>query len=190
MSAASKLFETIKRAGRKTTSNVEPTCSIPTVEFDASCVTDAVKADLWKNILLLEDIDRNCADQIYDAAVRSISAGRDLSVLLDALMQLNLSGMTTRRAGEISRLLNNRATAIMNRERQETLGIKRALWLYSGAPCEIDPKTPTGQDAAHRASNGKSFDVSKGMFLNGKWTWPGVEPGCKCVSRSVVPGFS
>ncbi len=190
MSAAAKFFEAIKRLGRKPTSTVNPTYGIPTVKFDASRVTDTIKADLRKNIMLLEEIDRNHFDQVYDAALRSISAGRDLSVLYNVLMQMNINGMTKRRAGEIALLLNNKATALMNRERQEALGIKQALWLYSGAPCEINPKRPTGQDAAHRAANGKLFDVSRGMFLDGKWTWPGVELGCRCVSKPIVPGFS
>ena len=189
MSIASKFLETVKRLGRKSTKTDEPTHTIPKVGFDASRVTNAVKADIRKNVLLLE-IDKKHVDRVYDAAIRSISAGRDLSVLHDCLMRLNVSGMTTQRAGEIALFLNNRATALMNRERQETLGIKKAIWLYSGAPCEINPKKPTGQDAAHRAANGRSFDVSKGMLLNGKWTWPGAEPGCRCVSKSVVPGFS
>jgi hypothetical protein len=163
---------------------------IPTVKFDASRVTETVKADLRKNIMLLEGVNRDHFDQVYDAALRSISAGRDLGLLCNVLMQINIDGMTKQRAGEIARLLNNKATALMTRERQGSLGIKQARWLYSGAPCELSPKKPTGQDAAHRAANGKLFDVSTGMLLNGKWTWPGVEPGCRCISKSVVPGFS
>jgi hypothetical protein len=163
---------------------------IPTVKFDTSRVTDAVKADLRKSISLLGDVDQKHFEPIYDAAFRSISAGRDLHLLYKALLQMNIDGLTKRRAGDIARQLNNAATALMNREQQELLGVKQAQWLYSGAPCEIDLKAPTGQDAAHRAANGKKYEVSKGMFLNGKWTWPGVEAGCKCVSKSVIPGFS
>ena len=163
---------------------------IPTVSFDASRVSEAVKEDLRNNILLLEEVEERHFDQVYEAALRSITAGRDLSVFYNALMRMNIAGMTKRRASEIAHLLNNKATAWMTRGYQETLGITQAVWLYSGASCEINPKTPTGQDAAHRAANGKSFDVSNGMFLNGKWTWPGIEPGCRCVSKSAVPGFS
>jgi uncharacterized protein with gpF-like domain len=163
---------------------------IPTVKFDASRVTETVKADLRKNIMLLEGINRDDFEQVYDAALRSISAGRDLSLLYNVLMQINIEGMTKQRAEEIARLLNNKATALMNRERQGSLGIKQAHWLYSGAPCEVNPRKTTGQDAAHKAANGKQYDVSTGMFLNGKWTWPGVESGCRCVSKSVIPGFS
>ncbi|HEY5305172.1 MAG TPA: hypothetical protein VIJ52_00695 [Pseudolabrys sp.] len=167
---------------------------IPTVKFDASMVTEAVKADLKQNILLLGDIDKNHFDQVYDAALRSITAGRDLHVLYSALVQMNIGGMTKRRAEDIARLLNNKATALMQRTRQAAVGITQAKWLYSGAPCKINPKAPSDQDkrqdAAHRAANGKIFEISKGMFLDGKRTWPGVEPGCRCASMPVVAGFS
>jgi uncharacterized protein with gpF-like domain len=163
---------------------------IPTVKFDSSRVNEAVKADIRKNILLLSDIDRKHLEQVYDAALRSISVGRDLHLLSEALMEMNIDGLTKRRAEDIARQLNNAATAVMDRERQESLGIKQAQWLYSGAPCEVNTREPTGQDAAHRAADGKIFEISRGMFLKNKWTWPGVEPGCKCVSKSIIPGFS
>jgi uncharacterized protein with gpF-like domain len=167
---------------------------IPTVKFDASQVTEAVKADLKQNILLLEGIDRNYFEQVYDAALRSISAGRDMFLLGNVLMQMNINGMTIGRAAEIAHLLNDKATALMDRERQESLGITQAKWLYSGAPCITNPKAPSDQDerqdAAHKAANGKIFEISKGMLLDGKWTWPGVEPGCRCASMPIVAGFS
>jgi hypothetical protein len=94
---------------------------------------------------------------------------------------MNIDGMTKRRAAEIAGILNNKATALMQRTRQVALGITQAKWLYSGAPCKLNPKSSLApderQDAAHKTANGKLFDVGKGMFLDGKWTWPGVEPG-------------
>jgi hypothetical protein len=167
---------------------------IPTVKFDPLRVTETVKADVRNTILTLPEIDRNNFEQVYDATIGSISAGRDLHLLFDALMRLNIVGMTEVRAADIARLLNNRATSLMQREQQTALGIKHAIWLYSGAPCIEDPKRPSDhdirQDAAHKAADRKEFQVAKGMFLNGKWTWPGADPGCKCVSRSKIAGFS
>src|SRR5665213_3871854 len=152
---------------------------IPTVKFDASMVTEAVKADLKQNILLLGDIDKNHFEQVYDAALRSITAGRDLHVLYSALIQMNIDGMTKQRASQIALILNNKASALIQRTHRLSVGITQARWLYS-APCKINPKNPSDQDkrqdAAHWAANGMIFEVSKGMFLDGKWTWPGVEP--------------
>jgi hypothetical protein len=108
-------------------------------------------------------------------------------------MGLNLPNMTKKRASEISILLNKQSTAMINRDPQVALGIKYATWIYSGAPCQLNPQKPSAKDirrnAAHKAVNGKRYEVAKGMLLNGKRTWPGRDEGCKCVSRSNVEGF-
>jgi hypothetical protein len=53
----------IKHIGRKSTNDGEPTFRVPTVKFDPSRVTDAVQADIWENILLLEEINSDSADR-------------------------------------------------------------------------------------------------------------------------------
>ena len=64
---------------------------------------------------------------------------------------------------------------------------------HPNAPCMKEPfsSCPTAadvqQDSAHRAANGKRYEISKGLFVDGKWTWPGVEEGCKCLARAVLP---
>lgn len=156
---------------------------IPTVKFDASRVTDAVKIDLKQAIASLGDIRASDVDFIYAAAIRSVSAGRDLRTLYTTLMTLD--HMTERRASHIALFLNNRASSMMDRARMLQVGIKYAKWTYSGAPCE-----PVEIDRVHREANGNRFAVSRGMFIDGKWTWPGVESGCKCVMTAIVPGFS
>jgi hypothetical protein len=137
---------------------------IPTIKFDVSRVTETVKADIKKNVMLLEEVDRNNFDQIYDAALRSISAGRDLSLLSSVLMK---NGVTKQRAAEIVIFLNNRATALMNRERSVSLGIKRAVWIYSGAPCD-NPRSPTDQqkrqNEAHRLQTGSHSISARECF--------------------------
>ena len=109
------------------------TDGILTVSFDASRVSETVKANLRRNILLLEDIEERHFDQVYEAALRSIAAGRDLRVLCNALMRMNIAGMTKGRASEIAHVLNNKATALMTQGRQEAFGITQAVWLYSGS---------------------------------------------------------
>lgn len=183
MSIFSKLFAAIKKPERTTQSTVDLKKPIPTIKFDPSRVSDAVKADIRKNVELLEGIEPKYFDQIYDAAVRSVEAGRDLYLLTNALMQMDIDGMTKRKAGQIAILLNNKATSMMSRERQRSLGITEAIWLYSGRGCE------GLQDSSHAAANGKRYKISEGMFLDGQWTWPGSNEGCRCVSRVVQPEF-
>jgi hypothetical protein len=198
MSIVSKLRSAIWGAGEPKPAvaparTVGQAYTIPTVEFDPKRVTEAIKADLKNNIKKIKEFDEFHFDQIYDAALRSISGGRDLATLFNAIMELNLPGMTKRRAGEISLGLNNKATALMNRDLQVLASITYANWVYSGAPCQVNLKKPSAkdirQDAAHKAADGKRYEVIKGMRLNGRLTMPGREEGCKCFSRPIIAGF-
>jgi hypothetical protein len=155
---------------------------IPTVRFDPAKVTKTVKADLRQNIKALAEVGPGDFETIYDAALRSISAGRALHILYQAL--LTIDGMSKRRAEEISLSLNNKATSLLQSEGQERLGIEYAYWISSGAPCG-----DAEQDAAHKSANRTPYRVNKGMFLNGRWTLPGREDGCKCISKSIIVGF-
>jgi uncharacterized protein with gpF-like domain len=197
MSIFSTLMSAIRGRGRSrlgvaSAERAEPPRVIPTVKFDPERVTDAVKSDLKRNIKKIKEFDGSNFDRIFDA-LRSISRGRDLATLFNAIMELNLPNMTKQRASEISLDLNNKATARMNRDRQASIGIKYATWVYSGAPCYVNLKKPLAkdirQDTAHREANGKRYSVAKGMLLNRRLTTPGREAGCKCISRSIIPGL-
>ena len=198
MSILSKLMSAIRGGGAPKPTvapakAVEQSYAIPTVKFDPKRVTEAVKVDLKKNIRKIKELDESHFDKIYEGALRSISRGRDLATLFNAIMELNLPSMTKQRAGEISRSLNDKATARMNRDRQVSVGIEYATWAYSGAPCYVNRKKPSAkdirQDAAHKAADGKRYEVAKGMLLNGRLTLPGREEGCKCASRSIILGL-
>jgi len=55
---------------------------------------------------------------------------------------------------------------------------------------EIDVAAPVSRYWPEFAANGKEYDVDKGMWLEQRWTWPGREINCRCVSRSIIPGLS
>jgi uncharacterized protein with gpF-like domain len=154
-------------------------------------LTKNVKADLRRNIELLGDLEKKHVMQVYELALRSIVGRRDFYLFCTEMMNLHIEGMTGSKAAEIGRSLANKAGAVIDRERQASLGITHAIWLYANAACVRDPSHPSAaevqRDAAHCAANGKRYEVSKGLFVDGKWTWPGVEEGCKCVARAVLP---
>jgi len=164
--------------------------SIPTVRFDASFVTDAIRADLWERIQEFEDLPVGEEETVYEAALLGVTRGRDSHVLYKALTEM---GMPTIRASYITRYLIQRSSALMDVARSRSLGLKEGKWLYSGAAC-YSTNSPSNaeisMDAAHRAANGEVFRLDKGMKVNGQWTFPGLEPGCKCVTNAVVPGFN
>jgi uncharacterized protein with gpF-like domain len=163
---------------------------MPTVRFDPTRVTEAVKDDLWKNVLELRGMSESQWTETYLAALQAVSAGGDLASLFNALMRLNVAGMTRRRAEEIAHDLSRRATVFMDRERQSAISVTQAKWVQSGAPCGTDPKNSAALTAEHVALNGKTFDPAIGMLSNGKRIWPGSEPGCKCFAKSMISGFS
>ncbi|MGZ3236717.1 MAG: hypothetical protein ACXU8A_05000 [Burkholderiaceae bacterium] len=164
--------------------------SVPTVKFDDSLVTEAVRNNLKAAVDSLVGIEQSYFERIYDVALKSVSAGRDLGSLYNELVAMQIVGLTKKRAAEISLYLNNVATSKIARERQLQLGITEAKWMYSGAPCVVKTKNASKEiDAAHKTANGLKYKIQDGLYLCGKWTWPGLEEGCKCIGMQIIPGL-
>lgn len=178
------------KRNRQASAKAETQPRIPTVKFDESQVAASVEADIRSTLRHFPEIGTDELQPVYDAALQSVRAGHALNILYDALIRV---GLDKHRAAEIARLVNSRATTLMQRERQVKLGITEAVWMYSGAPCMLRPKVPSAadrkRDAEHSAANGKRFVVAMGMLMNGRRVWPGQEPGCKCVSKPIIPGL-
>lgn len=167
---------------------------MPTVPFDKKRVTPAVKEHLRWNLADTQELRQLSAsdfNRVYRTAVASVERGRDLAMLSKTLQKI--AGVPQHRAGEIAHHLHNHATAIMNTDRQQSLGITHAIWMYSGAPCSPHPSHATAaqkrQDAAHQKANGRQFEISRGLKLNGQWVKPGEAEWCKCSYRSIIPGI-
>jgi uncharacterized protein with gpF-like domain len=170
------------RKKQKVTESRNQAYGIPTVKVDPARVTETIREDLRNNIKSLREVSVEDFNMVYDAAIRSISAGRAADIIYQALM--NIDGISTRRAEDIARSLNNKADVLIAIERQEQIGIKYAIWRYSGAMCGN-----AEQDASHKAADGNIYLIKKGIFMNGRWMWPGREDGCKCVSRALIHGI-
>lgn len=153
--------------------------ALPTVKFDPSHVTDFVTVDLRDNVESLNDIAATDRPMLYEAALRAILVGGDLHSLSRVLIGL---GVTKRRAAEISSYLSINATVLMEAEKRKKLGITHAIWRYSGVPCGE-------HDLAHKAADGKQFPVTKGLYIGNRFTLPGRNWGCQCISTSVLTGF-
>jgi len=150
------------------------------VEFKmTSSVNDVFQATVGEQVSLIKSIASKHLSEVEGMVMRSVTQGRDLGTLTKELKERY--GLTKKRAALISRDQNNKATATINRARQEELGITEAIWMHSHAGKEPRP--------SHVAADGKKYKIADGMYLDGKWTWPGVEINCRCVSRSVIPGF-
>lgn len=170
--ATSKLEEILDQAG-------------VTVRFrNTAAVRDVLAATVGENVSLIRSIASEHLSDVEGLVMRSVAAGRDLSSLSRELEARYKA--TRRRAALIARDQNNKATATVARVRQQEAGVTKARWLHSGGG-----KHPRPEHVAFAAGRlgGPFYDPARGAYLEGRWTWPGTEINCRCVSRPVIEGF-
>lgn len=152
------------------------------VQFQMSpAMRDILKATIAENVSLIRSIPSQYFTQIQGAVMRSVTAGGDLATLTNELEYHY--GVSRRRAAIIARSQNNLATSAMTRARQIELGLK-ATWMHSRGSRVPRP--------LHVKASGTQYDPAVGLPIGdkGQFVFPGQEPGCKCVSGSVVRGFT
>lgn len=151
-----------------------------TVKFTMSNpMREAYQAVLAENVSLIKSIASQHATEVEGLVMRSVARGRDLGTLTKELRARY--GITQRRAALIARDQNNKATSVMQAARQKAIGITQGVWKHSHAG-----KVPR---PSHLKANGTTFDLSKGLHLDGKWVMPGEEINCRCGWQPVIEGF-
>ncbi|VVD90737.1 phage head morphogenesis protein [Pandoraea communis] len=147
---------------------------------DTLTSNDVMQALIKENVSLIKSIQSEYHTQVEGIVMRSVSNGRDLSAMTDDLQKRY--GVTRRRAKLIANDQNNKATSNLMRVRQADLGITQGRWLHTGGGKE--PRQ------SHVRASGKVFDLSKGMYLDGKWTMPGEEINCGCTWEPIIEGVN
>lgn len=156
-----------------------------TVKFEMTrAMRDIIDATIAEQVGLIKSIPEQYLTNVQGAVMRSVQTGRDLGTLTDEIERQY--GVTRRRAELIARDQNNKATSSMVRARQVELGIKKAVWLHSHGGKE--PRR------THVANSGKQYDPAMGWFDPDpkvrRYIFPGELINCRCVSKSVIKGFS
>jgi SPP1 gp7 family putative phage head morphogenesis protein len=150
-----------------------------TVRFRMSArQRDAYAAVVEQNVGLIKSVAARHLENVEGIVMRSVAAGHDRGTLAKALTENY--GVTKRRAALIARTQVSMANATLVKARQQELGVTKAKWLHSAGGRVPRPE--------HVAFSGKLYDVDKGAFLEGKWTYPGMEINCRCVSIAVIEG--
>lgn len=150
------------------------------VDFKVSpAVRTAMSGIVGDNVSLIKSIASEHLTQVEGIVMRSASLGRDLETMSRELREK--FEVPKKRAALIARDQNNKMTATITRVRQQEAGIDQAIWMHSHAGRKPRPE--------HVAFSGHTYDVAKGAYLEGVWTWPGVEINCRCYSKPVLPGF-
>lgn len=140
---------------------------------------NVMKSFIHENVNLIKSIPEKYFTEVEGMVMRSVRSGRDLAYLSDELEQRY--GITRRRAVLIARDQNNKATSQMSRQRQQDLGITQAIWKHAGGVKE--PRH------SHEVADGKIFDLDKGLYVDGKWIFPGEEINCHCYARPIIKEF-
>jgi SPP1 gp7 family putative phage head morphogenesis protein len=145
---------------------------------------DIMKATVSENVSLIKSIHSQYHTQIEGIVMRSVTEGRDLQYLSKELRARY--GVSKERANFIALDQNNKATSVIQRERQTSVGIERGIWMHSHAGREPRP--------THLANDGREFDLKTGWFDPDpkvrKHIWPGVLIRCRCTWKPIVKGFS
>lgn len=150
------------------------------VKFTMSApMNDAYRAVIGENVALIKSIALQHTTEVEGLVMRSVARGRDLGELTTQLKQR--FGITQRRAALIARDQNNKATSTLQAARQKSIGITEGIWKHSHAGRVPRP--------SHLKADGTKFDLSKGLYLDGKWVMPGEEINCRCGWTPVLPGF-
>ena len=148
-------------------------------------VKDVLQASINANVSLITNIPEQYFAQVEGIVFRNVSGGGDLKQLTDEL-EHRLT-ITRKRAALIAKDQNRKASAVINKARQEELGVTEAIWLHSHGGKEPRPD--------HVAANGKRYNIKDGMFFkaNGKhpdeWLMPGEALNCRCSSLSIIPAL-
>ena len=152
-----------------------------TVQFKLSeGVRDAYQAVIAQNVGLIRNLPRTYYAGIEGEVWEAVAKGYDLHQLNVALRERY--HMSLRRAALISKDQASKARSIIGRARHDELGITQGIWQHSHAVRHPRP--------SHLRFDGSLFDLKKGAYLDGVWTWPGVEINCQCTYRPVIPGFN
>lgn len=151
-----------------------------TVKFTLSApMNDAFQAVIGENVGLIKSIASQHLSEVEGLVMRSVARGRDLGTLTADLKKRY--GITQRRAAFIARDQNNKATSVLQAARQKDLGITTGTWRHSHGG-----RTPR---PSHVKADGTTFDISKGLYLDGEWVMPAQLPNCRCGWTPVLPGF-
>lgn len=158
-----------------------------TVKFQTTeTVNNAMQAAIGENVSLINSIAQQHLADVEGVVMRSFQRGRDLGEMTEELMRRY--DVTRKRAAFISRDQSNKLTAVVNRTRQQELGITQARWRHSGAGKH--PRLSHLKAGQANGGKGDLYDVDKGCLIDGEYILPGELPNCRCSSRSVIPGFS
>lgn len=142
-------------------------------------VNDVLQSLIIEQTNLITSIPAQYMAEVQGLVMRSVREGRDMGFLTQKLEERY--DITRRRAITISRDQANKGTESITRVRNKALGITHGIWMHRSGS-----KKPR---QSHVEANGKEFDLSVGLMVDGESIFPGEMINCHCTYRPVLPTF-
>ena len=147
-------------------------------------VRNITQAAIVENVNLIKSIPAQHFTQIEGDVMRAVQMGGKLGPLAEKLE--HQYGVTRRRAALIARDQNRKANAVIERSRQQELGITQAIWKHSAGGKHPRPShVKAGRD-------GVVYNVAEGWYDPDakQHILPGTLINCRCWARSILPGLA
>ena len=145
-------------------------------------MVSAYRAVVAENVNLIKSVPQQFLREVESMVWVSSMKGGTLHEVSTEIRKRY--GVSARRAAFIATDQNAKARATFEEARRSELGIEEATWRHSNAGKHPRP--------THVAMDGQRYKIKQGMWDPAiqKYTWPGVEPRCRCTSRAILPGRS
>lgn len=141
-------------------------------------LAEITKAAIAENVSLIKSIPAQYLQQVEGAVMRSITTGNGLADLVPALEKYE--GQTHRRARNIALDQTRKTYNSINRDRMQSLGLKKFMWHHSGGGAH--PRED------HVEMDGQVFRFDDPPVIDqrtGEKGIPGQAPNCKCTMSPV-----
>lgn len=142
-------------------------------------VNDVLQSLIIEQTNLIKSIASQSLTEVQGLVMRSVSEGRNLGFLKEELEKRY--DITERRAITIARDQTNKATESISRVRNKALGITQGIWMHRGG--SLKPRQ------SHVLADGKVFDLSEGLLVDGEYIYPAQLVNCHCTYKPVIPTF-
>lgn len=139
---------------------------------------EITKAAVAENVSLIKSIAQEYLQKVEGAVMRSITSGNGLQDLVPALEQYE--GQTHRRAKNIALDQTRKAYNSINRERMQSMGLKKFMWHHSGGGAHPREDHVDMDGQIYRFDNPPVIDKR-----TGERGIPGQAPNCRCTMSPV-----
>lgn len=155
---------------------------------------EVMKALIYENTSLINNIQSRYFEQITGAVMRSIQSGLGVTHISDELSKYK--GMTKRRARNIALDQTRKAYNSINLRNMQDAGVQKAEWVHSGGSQRPRTYHMTRWDGVSGKNDGRPNGLNGFIFSldrppvidlkTGERGYPGQLPYCHCRMAAVV----